>query len=248
MRRLISLWIIAICLLQATFAQSQGGAFTLETKLSELAPADQLTAYSAIYQDNSQMSWELFVPETYDPANPPGVLVYISPAKTGTAPRSWHRVLEDENLIFISANGAGNKAPTHQRLANAGLALRAVNRRYKTDPDRRYLSGFSGGARVSSIAVETIPNIFHGAIFMGGAFNWHGDTNTMAETLKGRSYVFITGRDDHARPEVVKAYRQYKDIETAHVNLIDDARHGHDLPNARTLKKALSFLSLEDGD
>jgi len=249
-------WLIVTSLTQTVQAQSDFGAtpnshpktgvFTLEMELSEIAPDDQLSLISTAYQDQTQMSFSLFVPEGYDPANPPGILVYISPAKTESVPRSWRRVLEEENLIFISANGAGNKAQTNRRLFNAMLASRAVNMHYETDPDRRYLSGFSGGARVSSIAVETMPNFFNGAIFIGGAFNWHGDPQNMEAILNAGSYVFITGRKDQARPEVLSAYRQYKNIETAHVTLIDNQRLGHELPKAKMFRQALGFLSSEE--
>ena len=68
------------------------------------------------------------------------------------------------------------------------------------------------------------------------------------DRLNAGSYVFITGRKDQARPEVLSTYRQYKNIETAHVTLIDDQRLGHELPKAKMFRQALGFLSSEEKD
>ncbi len=219
------------------------GAFDLEIKLSDIVDVKELARISPDIDENSLSSWHIYVPETYDLDNPPGVLVYISPTPRGAPPDSWYRVLQQENMIFISANDHGNTAPTNRRIANTLIALKLINARYTTNSDKKYISGFSGGARVSSLLIESIPNLFKGALLIGGAFKWKGKKADLHNVIENGHFVFVTGRKDHARREVIKTYRQYKKIDQSKVLLIDDRKLGHSLPKAKQFEEALSFLS-----
>jgi len=226
---------------QALYAQLR----VIETQVSDLVHPKQFANISEIYEYDETLSWSIFVPEAYDPTNPPGVLVYISTSSKGTPPRAWYRVFEQENIIYISANGAGNSALTDRRMANTILALNYVQSHYKTDPNKTLLSGFSGGARVSSLITEFMPGIFNGVIFIGGAFKWKGTNTSMQEALTGGTYVFVTGSGDQARAEVKKTFRQYRTIDEAKVKLIDIKGLGHNLPKMSQFKKTLSFFGSE---
>jgi len=59
---------------QALYAQLR----VIETQVSDLVHPKQFANISEIYEYDETLSWSIFVPEAYDPTNPPGVLVYIS--------------------------------------------------------------------------------------------------------------------------------------------------------------------------
>lgn len=218
------------------------GAFDLTVSLQAAAGSDDVSSLERFYGDNDALSWGIYVPEDYDPANPPGIIVFISPLKDGSVPASWKSTLKDENMIYISAHGAGNRVPAARRMTNALLALNVVRAQYVTDPDITIISGFSGGARTSCLVLETFPGIFTGAMVMGGGFKWDGERLDLGETLKGGAYFFMAGDRDHAATETEETYRQYKRAGlTAGYRSIRN--EGHVYPKRRDFAKAMAFLT-----
>lgn len=240
---------IAACLVCAFFfapahALPQTDLHTVEVPLKDLVKPEDMEAMSKFYKKNHTMSWSIFVPKKYDPENPPGVLVYISPTVSGRPPASWLPVLERENMIYISTNKAGNFVAARQRISNVVFALAYVQSHYKTDEKTTILSGFSGGGRMTSTIIEIMPNLFTGAIFIGGAYDWKGSKTKMEDTLRDRSYVFITGKKDHARYETRRTYRTFRDLGVANVKIIDLPDLSHELPEARELSDTLEFIKM----
>ena len=88
-----------------------------------------------------QIEWRVFVPRDYDPASPPGVMVFVSSIDWGGIPEEWQPVMEKENLIWIGASNAGGSAPVQQRMVKAIIAPRAVDRDYQIDMNRVYIAG-----------------------------------------------------------------------------------------------------------
>lgn len=214
----------------------------INTPLSEIVSENDIASLSRFYPDNHVMSWSLFVPEQYDPRSPPGVIVYISPTRSGKPPAQWINVLENENMIYISTNSAGNRTAARTRMSNAIFALSYVQQRYVFDPDKTIISGFSGGARLATTITEIMPKVFSGGLYVGGAFDWQGDQVTMPSALSGGTYVFMTGKLDHARHETRRTYRQYRDSGHGRVKLIDTQTLRHELPPAKDFRKALEYF------
>ena len=241
----ILLWHAPLSFAQDDLQITRTGAFTHEAVLRDMVTPVILKSLSQIYGPDQHMSWNIYVPPDYNPQNPPGVLVYISPSKESYSPRGWQSVISDHNYIFISANGAGNKVPANRRMANAVLAVDYIEKTYVTDKSRTVISGFSGGAAVSSIIVETVPDIFEAAIFMGGASKWQGDRAAIHPKLENGAYVFITGHDDfeRARRVIRTTYRQYKEAGVSRLKLIDKRNMGHELPKSKIFRQALDFIA-----
>lgn len=232
-----------MCLSPTGQAQEQIGRFDVNVRVDEIANPETLGAFSDIYKSGDDISWHIYVPEDYDPSNPPGIFVFISPSKSGAVAGRWHESLKQENFIYISANNAGNRAPANRRVLNALLAVQYISSRYKTNAERTVIAGFSGGARVSSIVVEAVPDIFEAGVFMGGAFNWRGDLAALEAQLAGGAYVFMTGGRDHALDETRRAYLQYKKSGLKHLKLMSPRKMGHEYPKSKDFAEALSFIS-----
>lgn len=247
--RTLSIFSLFMASFALSFAAAQSspaprlGKFDVDIKLSQIIDPKALGPFADIYKGEDEISWHIYVPPNYDPENPPGIFVYVSPSKSGKAAGNWYSRFEQENFIYISAHKAGNLVPGNRRMLNAVLAAQYVSATYVTDPARTVISGFSGGARISSLVVENIPGIFEAGIFMGGAIEWRGDRAKIAERLGGGAYVFMTGGQDSAKGEVQTTYKQYKKAGLRHVKLINPRDIDHELPKRKDFDRALSFIS-----
>src|SRR3954466_15344171 len=113
-----------------------------------------LAALKASGKDNdyvlAQETFEVYVPPGYKPRDGWGLLVFDSPGGRGNLHEPWREVLEKHKLIWIGPNKAGNdRLP----LCRFGLCIDAVHnmkKLYDIDPNRVYISGVSGGGRISS--------------------------------------------------------------------------------------------------
>ena len=144
------------------------GAFSVSTTLPELVGAESASRFEGVIAPDEAIEWELYVPETYDPGNPAGLMVYISPSVAGKIPEQWKAVMAASNLIWIGANSSGNRTRVSRRATYAIFAPTVVARHYRVDASRVYVSGFSGGGRVASMVAPQYPQIFKGAIFICG--------------------------------------------------------------------------------
>ena len=111
-----------LCLLStgaisSTNQLGESGAFRVEFKAADLFTEQQAKEWRTYISMDRDMTWEIFVPETYDPSRPAGVLTYVSPIRTGLIPENWKPVLAERNLIWISGNKAGN---------NSGIPNRSI--------------------------------------------------------------------------------------------------------------------------
>lgn len=146
-------------------------AFTERSPLSdprEMAmltgwPLDQIPAYEL-----AEHTFQLVVPEGYDGKAPYGLLVFIHPNDAVSLDRFFGRAIKDvlaeHKLIWVSYSGAGNAVSPSTRLGLALDAVHSAKRRYNLDPKRVYVSGLSGGGRMSCMAGVYYPQVFTGAV------------------------------------------------------------------------------------
>lgn len=133
------------------------------TRLLRPRPGKTLTEY-----DLADHTFQLVVPDAYDGTEDYGLLVFIHSNNEIALNRFFGRTIKDvlakHKLIWVSFSGAGNPIMPNIRL---GLALDAVHnaqRRYHIDDKRVYVSGLSGGGRMSCMAGIYYPDVFTGAI------------------------------------------------------------------------------------
>lgn len=161
--------------------QPRTGIFTAEfTERSPHSDAERLAAVlnpapgkKVGTYDIADHIFQLVVPETYDGKQAFGLLVFIHPNNEISLDRFFGRVIKDllakHKLIWVSYSGAGNPVQIDIRL---GLALDAVHnaqQRYRIDAKRVYVSGLSGGGRMTCMAGIYYPKVFTGAIPIVGS-------------------------------------------------------------------------------
>jgi len=112
--------------------------------------------------------FQLMVPKDYDGTEAYGLLVFIHPNNDVSLDRFFGRTIKDvlakHNLIWVSFSDAGNPVISTTRLGLALDATHNVQQRYRIDNDRVYVSGMSGGGRMTCMAGIYYPEVFTGAI------------------------------------------------------------------------------------
>lgn len=117
----------------------------------------------------SEESFLLYVPLPPPPGGY-GLLVFIPPWDSARLPDGWEDVLDRNGLIFVSASRSGNdQSDLGRREPLALLAEENVAARYKLNPDRIFIGGFSGGSRVAMRTALAYPDVFRGALLDAGS-------------------------------------------------------------------------------
>ena len=228
-------------------ADARRGQFEVTYTIATLL--DQVTTEAVTeYMDvNSDVTWQVYVPEAYDPGKPAGLMVYISPTDKGWLPRRWQPVIDDSNLIWIAAHDSGNEKIVAIRMLYAVLGPQIVRSMYHIDPDRVYLSGFSGGGKVSGIVAINFANVFRGAIYICGAEHWLEDPPAHFEHVEKNRYVFLTGSNDFNRDLTSRIFRKYEAAGLRNIEFIKVPRMGHSNPPTRYFQMAIDFLDQRIG-
>lgn len=153
--------------------------------------------------DLSQERFALYVPEQAPPQGY-ALLVFVPPWQEAAVPRKWKAVLDRHGMIFVTAANSGNGTSTIERREPlALLAAWNVMKRYRVDPNRVYVGGFSGGSRVAQRTAVGYPDIFHGVLMEAGA-DTLGDLITLPSAdlfhrfQEGTRVVFLTGDHDES--------------------------------------------------
>jgi predicted esterase len=203
-------------------AEVRTGNLVLETTLPDLVGEQMAGRIEPFIPLDETVQWVTFVPSAYDPARPPGLLVYISPTQSGRVPRGWKDVLEAHNLIWVAANRSGNRELVTRRVLLATLAVEVAGRHYEIDTERIYVSGLSGGGKTASMVATDYPRLFRGAIYNCGVEVWDVDMPRHIEQIRQNRFVFVTGTYDQALEPTKRAHRTYVDAGIEHSKLSDE--------------------------
>jgi predicted esterase len=155
----------------------------------------------------------LYVPDAA-PASGYALLVFIPPWPEARVPSHWLPVLDRHGMIFVTAANSGNDAATLGRRAPLALDAAAnVLQRYRIDPQRVYVGGFSGGSRVALRVAAGYPDLFRGALLQAGS-DVLGEAVAippaplLARLQETMRIVFLTGEHDDFHIEADKASRR----------------------------------------
>jgi|GEM_PF-865266 len=111
--------------------------------------------------------FQLIVPKDYDGSEAYGLLVFVHSKSEISLDWFGNRVadvLDKHKLIWVSFNGAGNPVMSNIRMSLALDAVHNVEKRYRIDSERVYLSGVSGGGRMTCMGGIYYPQVFKGAM------------------------------------------------------------------------------------
>ena len=219
----------------------QTGEFILGHTLAELVSDATATQIASVVPADELLEWQVYVPPTYDPARPAGLLVYISPTPSGEIPRGWSGVLDRHNVIWIGADRSGNSELVPRRVLLALLATSVARRQYAIDDERIYVTGLSGGGKTASMVATDQAQLFRGAIYNCGVEFWDREPERI-ELIRQNRYVFVTGTYDQALRPTKRAFSAYKKagVENSKLMVIRDMTHRN--PDAYEFEEALRYL------
>jgi pimeloyl-ACP methyl ester carboxylesterase len=213
----------------------------------ELARAGQAALEQSI--DLAHEKFALNVPAQA----PPGgyaLLVFVPPWQEATVPPRWTLALDRHGMIFVSAANSGNTADVlDRREPLALLAAYNIMRRYRVDPNRIYIGGFSGGSRVAMRIALGYPDLFHAALLDAGS-DPIGDAQIplppvelLRQFQDSTRLVYATGQhDDDNLDKDVHSRDSMQAWCVFHLNTVPMPWAGHDLANPASLNRALDAL------
>lgn len=220
----------------------QTGKFKIQASAIELLGEIAAQRYAPIVPVDDLIEWEIYVPATYDPAKPAGLLVYVSPHASGRIPSQWETLMAESNLIWVAASQSGNELSPRRRIAYALLATAMIDRDYRLDWQRIYVSGFSGGGRIASMLATKFPELFKGAIYNCGVNFWDQATSGSLELIKNNRFVFITGSKDFNVRDTKRVFRKYKRAGVQQIKLMVIPHMGHSNPGRSEYAQAIAYL------
>jgi pimeloyl-ACP methyl ester carboxylesterase len=152
--------------------------------------------------DLAQERFTVYVPP-HSPTRGYGLLVFVPPWENAMLPRGWAAILDRRGVIFVSAANSGNAANIlDRREPLALLAAHNIMQRFRVDPERIYIGGFSGGSRVALRLALGFPDLFRGALLNAGS-DPIGDAQTplpppelFSRFQEMTRIVFVSGQND----------------------------------------------------
>lgn len=203
----------------------------------------------------TQEMW-IRVPARYSSRRPAGVLVWMDPTDAGQIPAPFGEVLDELNLIAIGAAGMGNAHELADRLQMGFDGLATVARRYHVDPGRFYVTGVSGGGKLSSILLCCFPEVFTGAVPIVGLScyenlptgvggYWAGQFRKppakVFAMFRKQPMAAITGGRDFNQAPMRKAIEVYE-RDGCRVKMFEWEDLGHAVPSAARLSEAFAWV------
>ncbi len=196
------------------------------------------------------------MPANFTPMHPPGILVWIDPTAAGTPPAMLQEALDALNLIAVGAVNHGNDVFAIDRLQLALDGIATVATRFHVDPERIYVTGLSGGGRLTSWMWAGFPDIVAGGVPIVGLDGYRivsgrarkryqpsfdRPTGEQLAKLRERRLAPITGPGDF-NYDPVTAFVEDLQKDGLQVRLFDVPGLGHELPNPAQFLEALRWV------
>ena len=202
--------------------------------------------------DPAHENFVIYVPSRAPPHGY-ALLVFVPPWRDARVPRGWTSTLEQHGIIFVSAANSGNDTNIlDRREPLALLAAQNVIGRYRIDPERVYVGGFSGGSRVALRIALGYPDVFHGALLNAGS-DPIGDAAApvppadLFRTFQNSTrLVYLTGQQDTPNLDKDRGSRlSMRNWCVFNVDTQEMPRVGHEVADSVALNHALDTLFRE---
>lgn len=196
------------------------------------------------------------VPTDYDPKIAAGLLVFVHAAPDASIPKAIWAVADELGFICVSAANVGNDQTVADRLQRTLDAVETVRTRYLIDADRVYLTGLSGGGKITAHAFFGFPDVVKGGVPVvaisvyehmkraDGKY-YRGDfpkpSDRRMNELRQHRLACITGDKDGNYEHITLAIKlMLKD--RLDVKLFDVPGMGHEFAKSETFADALRWV------
>ena len=200
--------------------------------------------------DIGRQRFALYVPTAPAPADGYALLVFVPPWDEAGIPSGWLPVLARHGVILVTAAQSGNDADViTQRIPLALAGHVNVAARYRLNPARVYVGGFSGGARVAQRIALAYPELFRGALLNAGSDAFGDGGVALPQSAVWRDvenrgrFVYATGsRDESALASDRRSRASARDLCLRDLVTLPMRGRGHAPIEAATLEHALAAL------
>lgn len=246
------LFLVAILIHQSLFAAEPGyereasvraptrldWVFVLANQSVAQPPDEWLGKY-----ESTRQRYELFLPEK-PPAPREGraAVIFISAGNEPAGFKNFEAACRKQGIAFASPYGAGNNAPMPQRVRLVLDVLDDLRRRERIDPDRTYIAGFSGGARVACAIAFALPEVFGGVIPVCAGGEWREEQWLRHRVTQRLSLAFLTGANDFNRSEIERLRAPMLSDLGVRTKVTVTPAMGHSIPNDKVCEAALKWL------
>ena len=192
--------------------------------------------------DSTKQRYQLFVPRQYKAGVAWPLVLFISAGDQPAGWEVWQKLCDQEGVFFCAPFAAGNSVATGQRTRIILDALDDVRRAFRIDPDQTYLTGFSGGARMSCAIAFGLPEYFGGVVPLCGTNPVAGPTYLRHRLEDRLSVAFVTGEKDFNRKENEEYMGPWLKELGIRSKLWVVPKLGHAVPSADVLREAYAWL------
>jgi pimeloyl-ACP methyl ester carboxylesterase len=192
--------------------------------------------------DSTKQTYELFVPARKDAKKPAPAILFVSAGDEPGGWKSFEALCKDKGFVFIGVRGAGNNTPGPKRIRVILDCLDDVRRQIPLDPDRTYVSGFSGGGRIACAVAFALPEHFGGVLPLCAGGDLRDEQWLRFLAADRLSAALVTGESDFNRGEVERwKGPMWKEL-GVRTKVWTQAKLGHAMPSAATLAEAVAWL------
>lgn len=219
----------------------QTGSFRITSTSEAILGKETATQFEMNLDIDEEVSWNVYVPESYDPANPPGVLLYQIYGSETDDPTGWKTAMDERNMILIRIIGKGGMYPLSKELFISILAPMVLQQKYKIDTSRIYTSADNGCINAGAVAM-TYPNIIKGAIYINcypGV--WRNEEPELVHLMRDNRYYFIAGRDRTEQVDNSQEIRKYRDAGIENVKFVRSGR----ISRTRNLNRSMLIEAID---
>lgn len=192
--------------------------------------------------DSKKQRYQLYAPPGADSKKPTALVIFISPGDQPMGWPAWKKVCQDHKVLFCSPYGAGNACPAGQRTRIILDMFDDVRKQYRIDPERTYISGFSGGGRMACAIGFALPEWFGGVAPICGTNPISGPTYLRHRITERLSVAFITGAKDFNRKENEEYMYPYFQELRIGSKLWVVTGLGHAVPSAAVVEEVHNWL------
>jgi pimeloyl-ACP methyl ester carboxylesterase len=212
--------------------------FVLSTQsLTTLPQQWQLEDY-----DSTKQTYDLFVPRRRNPKAPMPLILFLSPGDDSGSGKRFEKVCQTSGWFYAAPLKAGNSCPSPRRVRIILDVLDDLRKHYPIDPDRTYITGFSGGGRVACAIAFALPELFGGVIPVCAGGDLREESWLRRRVADRLGVALVTGVTDFNRGEVERLRASYLKDVGVRTRVWTVAGMGHQVPDERVLADAVRWL------
>ena len=182
------------------------------------------------------------------PAKGYGLFVYVSPFEQPDLPPGWAEAVARRGMIAVSAANSGNGRGAFVRRAPLALiGAQSAMAKYRIDPGRVIIAGFSGGSRVALKLALAYPDVFTAALLDAGSdVIGTPDLPTPSPDLltlaTNHRFALLSGANDSAKLMNVYAAIALRGHGLTQIYVREIEYLEHDAAPVSDVRNALAFL------